>query len=234
MGADRRATLELYRAAAQLSLSRELLRHQRADEQELATTQDRFARSCWLAELALKGGADPMRLAGPQGTTLKAWLAALRDENGTLCREHHLEEVRKEAEHHLRQGETDEPAELVQGTPMSWLAEPDGKPPSIRLVPASVRQARQALAFSGQWLIVLLIVGVISLSSVLRTALRWLWPEVILLVGVLGWQVAGAALVVLFLLALGAAGRVLLMVRGIRGLLGRAAPPAASGSGLRK
>jgi hypothetical protein len=233
-GADRRATLELYRAAAQLALTREQVRHQRADEQELATAQDRFARSCWLAELALKAGADPRRRAGLQGLPLKEWLTQLRSANEALCREHQLEEVRKDAELHLYQEETDETAVPVQGTPMSWLAEPDGKPPRVGLVPASTRQVRQAVAFSGQWLIVLVIVGIVSLSSVLRTALRWLWPELMLLLGVLGWQVAGPSLVVLFLLALGAAGRLVLIVRGAQVLLARTALPAPSGSGVRK
>jgi hypothetical protein len=233
-GANRRGTLELYRAAAQLMLSRELIRHQRADEQALAAAQDRFARSCWLAELALEAGADPARPAGPRGETLKEWHANLRKQNGSFCGEHHLEELRKEAELHIRQADADEWGVPVQGTPMSWLAEADGKPPRVRLVPATARQVRQAVAFSGQWVIVLLVVGVISLSSVLRTAMRWLWPELILLVGVLGWQVAGPALMVVFLLALGAAGRLVLATRGVQKLLARMTPQVAVGSSVRK
>jgi hypothetical protein len=233
-GANRRATIELYRASAQLALSRELVRQPRTDEQALASAQDRFARSCWLAELALKAGADPRLRASPQGTPLKEWLTQLRGQNSELCRVYHLEEMRQEAERRLRQGDTDEATGPVHGTPMSWLVEPFGKPPQVRLMPAQTRQVRQALAFSGQWLIALLIVGVISLSSVLRTALRWLWPEMMLLLGILGWQVAGPALVVLFLLALGVAGRLLLIVRGVQTLLARAALPVASGSSLHR
>ncbi len=232
-GADRQATLELYRAAAQLALFRDLLRQQRADEQELAAARDRFARGCWLAELALKAGADPLRRAGPQGATLNEWLAQLRGENKALCHEHQLDEVQLESEHHPYLSDTDQTTMPVHGTPISWLAGSDGEPPSVQLVPATARQVRQALAFSGQWLIVLLIIGVISMSSVLRIALRWLWPEVMLLLGVLGWQVAGPSLVVLFLLALGSAGRLLIIARGIQ-LLARTNLATPSGSSLRK
>ncbi len=102
-----------------------------------------------------------------------------------------------------------------EGTPMSWLAEPGGAVPTIQLVPASARQARQAAALSAQWLIVLLIVWAVTLWGTLRTALRWLWPELMVLLGLVGWQVVGPALIVLFLLALGLAGRVLLIGRGV-------------------
>jgi hypothetical protein len=233
-GADRRTTLELYRAAAQLSLIRELLRQQRADEQELAAARDRFARGCWLAELALKAGADPLRRAGPQGVTLNDWLAQLRGENKALCREHQLDDVRLESEQHSYVSDTDRTTMPVQGTPISWLAGPDGQPPRVRLVPATARQVRQSVAFSVQWLIVLLIIGVISMSSVLRMALRWLWPEMMLLLGVLGWQVAGPSLPVLFLLALGAGGRLLIFARGIQLLLARTTLATPGGSSVRK
>ncbi len=94
-GASRRAALELYRASAQLALCRDLVRQQRVEEQALAEAQRRFARGCWLAELALKAGADALRRVSPVGLPLTEWLRQLRDQNQTLCQEHHLDEARR-------------------------------------------------------------------------------------------------------------------------------------------
>jgi hypothetical protein len=94
-------------------------------------------------------------------------------------------------------------------------------------------QMRQALAFTGQWLIALVIVWTVALSSVLRTVARWLWPEQALLLGLLGWQLAGPTIIVLFLVALGVCGRLFLLVQGARALRQRWSTPVSGGSVLR-
>jgi hypothetical protein len=242
MGADRRAVVELQRAAAQLAISRELVvrqqHQQRPDEQALLAAQRRFSRSCWLVRLALEGGADPLHpvTMGPTPMSVSEWLRQLRQQNQALAREHRFEEIRQQAEVHVHRIAA-EPAAAMQllpqqGTPMSFLAQDNQSAPAVRLVPAAQRQMRQALSFSGQWLIVLLVVWLVTLSGVLRALVRWLWPEQIFLLGVLGWQVAGPTLVVLFLLALGAAGRLVLLIRGARLLLphpARQSPSSARG-----
>jgi hypothetical protein len=235
VGADRRAAVALYRARAQLAISRELLRQPRTDDSALAAAQRRFARSIWVAELALKAGADPRQKLGPGGEHVSDWRAQLRQENRALLHEHQLDEVRQEAERQVQQGGISvNGAQLpAQGTPVSWLADHAGRPRSVQLAQVTHRQVRQALAFSGQWLIVLLLVWAVTLSRVLRSFMRWLWPEQMALLGVLGWQVAGPTLLVLFLLALGLSGRLLLLVRGMQGLLARRPRPAPSGSSLR-
>jgi hypothetical protein len=224
LGADRRAAVELYRAAAQLAISQDLVRR-RADESALMAAQKRFVRECWLAERALQSGANSTRRIGPQGTNVGEWLRQLRKQNEVLLREHRVEE----AAGSVSPGGVDvsSGARVPRGTARSWLAEGDG-PPAVTLTPVAQREVRQSLRFSGQWLLLLLGVWAISLSGVLRVLLRWLWPEEVALLGVLGWQVAGPTLVVLFLLALGVAGRVLLVGRGVRALLSRPSRPAPS------
>jgi hypothetical protein len=70
----------------------------------------------------------------------------------------------------------------------------------------------------------------VSLSALLRGAARWLWPEQMVLLGALGWQLAGPTAVTLFLIVLGAGGRALLLVQGARALLRRVAPGRAAGT----
>jgi hypothetical protein len=235
VGADRRAAVALYRARAQLTITRELLRQPRTDEKALTQAQRRFASSVWVAGLALKAGADPHHTARPGGEEIADWLEQLRRANRDLLHEHQLDELGREAERQVRQGsEQLLAAQLpVQGTPVSWLDQRAARPKLVRLVPLTQRHVRQALSFSCQWLIVLLVVWTVTLSSVLRSVLRWLWPEQMALLGVLGWQVAGPTLLVLFLLALGFSGRMLLIIRTVQVLLVRRPRSAPSGSSLR-
>jgi hypothetical protein len=220
-GADRRAVLELYRASVQLAVVGDLVRQGQVDGPALAAAQRRFTRGCWLARLALQAGANPLRPGGPRGEPLGEWLARMRQQNKELTGEGPAAEAcrRADALAHLPEPGEDAGADLpAAGTPTSWLAGPAGAP-AVRLSAASARQVRQALSFSGQWLVVLLAAWAVTLSGVLRSVVRWLWPEQLLLLGVVGWQAAGPTAVVVLLLALGVAGRLLLAGRAVRSLL---------------
>jgi hypothetical protein len=62
----------------------------------------------------------------------------------------------------------------------------------------------------------------------LAAAARRFWPEQMLLLGALGWYLAGPAFLVLFLVLLGACGRLLLLVAGIRRSFHRRPAPSTN------
>jgi hypothetical protein len=219
-GADRRVAVELHRAAALLAIGQQMA-SQRPSQAALAGVRRKFARCCRLADLALQAGADPLRRGGPGGTAVSAWLKQLREDPALL---HGQPSEGADGKRDL----SDDPGpgdDAREGTPLSWTSERDGKAPVVRLVPAARRQLREAVGFSGQWLVLLLGVWAVTLSGALRALLRWLWPEVMALLGVVGWQAAGPTAVVLFLLALGGVGRLMLLSRAARSLLVRPRRP---------
>lgn len=217
-GATRRAVLELHKAAQALTLCRELPAQQ---VRLLSDLQRRFAHSCWLAELALEAGADSGRLAGPNQVPLSSWLIRLRQQNQTLARDRQFEAIAEEADRQKRESPAEAERVLHAGTSYSWIVERGNETPIVRLAPQGRREVRQALAFTGQWLIVLLAIWAVAASSILRTFVRWLWPEQVFLVGAIAWQLVGPTVVVLLVLALGTAGRLALAGRGLQGLLRR-------------
>jgi hypothetical protein len=234
---DGRAALALQRAAAQLAISRALLRQLLPDDQVLRFAQRRFARQCWLARLALVGGTkrQPRIISDEERTGLSAaeWLEHLEQHNKSLLLEHQREEILEEADRHKRDPESSVGSNrrsVIDSGPrrgkISFLSALDSPAPLVRLAPVSRHQFRQALLFSVQWLVLMLLVWLVTLSAFLRAAMRRLWPELMAGLGLLGWQAAGPTVVVLFVLALGIAGRLLLLTRGIRTLLSR--PPRPS------
>jgi hypothetical protein len=82
----------------------------------------------------------------------------------------------------------------------------------VRLAPAGERATRGAMAATGEWLLLWLALAALTVSAPLRAMARRMWPELTLLLGLLGWQLVGPRVVVVFLLALGVTGRVLLLV----------------------
>src|SRR5205807_2613407 len=90
---------------------------------------------------------------------------------------------------------------------------------------------RAALAASGQWLGLLAAVWFLAWSPLLLGWARAFWPELLALAGAAGWSLAGPTFVVLFLVLLGAVGRLLLAGQWLRRRLHRADPrPSAAGS----
>jgi hypothetical protein len=202
-GTTRRAVLELHRAEVALAICREL-GSQRGNGPARAEAEARFTHSSRLAELALEAGAE--------GPALPAWLARLRKEHSALSPAAENGEIGRRTDEPVTEGLLP-----VSGTPWSWENDGESRPPMVRLVAAAQRETRQALAFSGQWLVLLLAVWTVALSRVLRTLFRWLWPELLALVGIVGWCQVGPTLSVLVLMALAVAGRLVLVARGLRG-----------------
>jgi hypothetical protein len=209
-GAARRAVVELSRAEARLVLARSML-NEAVGGDALAAELGRTGRSLRLAGLAIDAGAEGR---GPDGAGLVEWRARLLSQS---------DQLRREAGAEVPEHEEDEA--LPDGALVSWVRAKDVQAPRARLVPASQRQTTAALAFSGQWLLLALFAAIVAATGWLRAAARRLWPEVLLLLGLAGWQAVGPTLAVVFLLALGAAGRLVLLAQGAAWLM-RAAPAA--------
>jgi hypothetical protein len=251
-GRERWASLDLARARALLAVSRDLAERLREAPHlewalRLADVQKRFYQDCRRVEQALEMGPGGLEGVGEQ-------LHRLREENRKLAQIHRFEPVREDAEKEARAGKVSAPAlpgdddgrlsglgrgravggePAGRGVPLSWQGRADEGPPGLRLAPAEERRAGVALVLSGQWLGLLALVWMVSLSAALCNGLRWLWPEQMLLLGVFGWQLAGPTAVTLFLVALGVSGRMLLLGQLVRRLVHRPAPttrPAVPGS----
>src|SRR6185437_7649877 len=231
----------------------------------LAAAQRRFALYCLHARHALNMGANRGGVTGPAGQTLAEWLQKLQGDNRELAGQNGFEEVRAgDVEgKSLRPGELDlsiEDDDLARftasssatrkdsergevgrllsrrGTPISWQARSRMEPPILHLTSRASQHTRQALAASGQWLGVLVVIWVLSFLPFLLARLRLFWPEQIALLGIIGWHLAGPTLIVLLLLFAALCGRVFLLARGLRLLFRkyfRRPSAAASGSAVR-
>jgi hypothetical protein len=256
-GPMRAAAVALYRAEAQLRISRVLADHVREGDgaAQLAAAQARFAADCRHAEqaLALAGGSPVLA----DGRPLRVWLQALRAENQELSQQHALDGVRRAAERRTREGVVAQevPASEdglgavsvagqeppggaggvfpARGRPVTWQARPGEPAPRLRLASEESRAATQALIASGPWLALLAAVWALSLSPLLLGWVRLFWAEPFTLLGALGWYVAGPTVVVLLLLVLGVGGRVFHLGRGVRWFLRRRIPAPAPSAGGR-
>jgi hypothetical protein len=219
-GPARLAALDLYRAAALVRVSRILAEQGRDGAAALADARRRFALYTRHAEQALATGADRDGVTGPAGQGLVEWREALLGEDRALAEKFHFPEVRDLPEREPRPGTvagvSDCPLLPERGVPLSWQAGTSRVAPRLRLAPADARQAEAARALTGQWLGLLAAVWFVAMVPFLAAAARRFWPEQMVLLGALGWHLAGPTLLVLFLLILGACGRLLLLVQGAR------------------
>jgi hypothetical protein len=103
-----------------------------------------------------------------------------------------------------------------RGTPISWQSRSRREPPVLHLTSRETQRTRQALAASGQWLGVLVVLWILSFLPFLLARLRLFWPEQIALLGIAGWHLAGPTSIVLLLLLVAIAGRVFLFARSLR------------------
>jgi hypothetical protein len=222
-GAVRR---DLDRAAAELELSAYLAGRQpkRAGsdtDEDLQQAQRRFAWYCRRAEGEL--------IASPQGSDgrLQQQLQQLRQRDRELVRQHKLSPV---AESSAGDGSGSPFTPLGgRGTPTYWRTGAGERPPVVTLQALSRRQNREALLATELFLVLLLGIWIVSHLPRLAVWLRRLWPELLLLLAVLGWQVFGPSLLGVALVLVAAAGRLWLLTGWLRGLL-RQPPPVVGGS----
>jgi hypothetical protein len=66
---------------------------------------------------------------------------------------------------------------------------------------------------AGRWLALLAVVWLAAMIPFVSVLVRRFWPEQVALLGLWGWYQVGPTSVVLFLIALGVCGRLLLLVR---------------------
>jgi hypothetical protein len=227
-GAARQAALDLYRAQEQLEALGVLAEQGRGAE--LVAGQRRFAQWCTHAERALTVGAGKGGLRGPSGQALGDWLLGLRNAERALAQRPRFEELLRQAErpadNAAEEGVTVSGRQtavplLVRGTPVSWRGGPGSAPPRLRLVPADIGRDEAAGAAAARWLALLGVVWVAAMLPFLAGLVRRSWPEQMALVGMWGWYQVGPMLVVLFLIALGVCGRLLLLGRGVLHLFRR-------------
>ncbi len=231
-GAAREGALALYRAEAQLRVSQELSKRGREAAASLIAAQRRFAQHCRHARHALDLGANRGGVMGPAGQTLAEWLQKLTSDNRELIERNGLESVRADAERQVDAVETFD-SELAsdeesvarftglrapigpltrRGTPISWQSKPDA-PPELQLTSRASQRTRVALASSGQWLAILIVMWILSFLPYLLSRLRLFWPEQIAAVALVGWYLSGLTLVVLALFLVAIGGRMTWLAR---------------------
>jgi hypothetical protein len=248
-GVEADAARDLYRATALLAFSRQRAEGGRgpAVGESLAAAQYHFYQCCREAEhvLDLAGGGVPV--AGPAGQGLGEWLRDLLGENREWASRNGREEVRAEAERQARGGKPasapahgEEPspagpdsdrggATLTdRGTPLFGQSAADASSPQLRLNPATEPWGVESLLAGAQWVAVAAVVWGLSFLPTWTARLRLLWPEQVALLGLLGWYLAGPTLPVLFLLVLGASGRLVVLLSRAEGPFNK--QPAKTGS----
>jgi hypothetical protein len=227
-GAVRLAALDLYRAQAQLQALEALVGQGRGAD--LGGGRRRFAQWCSHAERALAAGARQGGVRGPSGHELGDWLLGLRNAERTLAQRPRFGELLRQGEREV-DGPRDEsgtPSGMsaawalpVRGTPVSWRGGQGGAAPRLRLVPAEVGRDEAAGAAAGRWLGLLSAAWLAAMVPILSGLVRRFWPEQVALLGAWGWFQVGPTTVVLFLIALGGCGRLLLLARGVLRLFRR-------------
>jgi hypothetical protein len=145
------------------------------------------------AELALKAAGPELGPIGPELTRLYSELKS-------------------------RAGEMGKPAQ--EGGSARWATKEATPPPVVRLASLAARRPEQAVLASLQWLGLGLALWAVSLSSWLRTAGRWLWPELLVALGLIGWYFNGPVLAPVVLMVFGGVARLVLLYLGAMWLLG--------------
>jgi hypothetical protein len=116
----------------------------------------------------------------------------------------------------------------VSGRPSYWRREASEAPPILRLSPTDEYRTGQAWVATSLILAALLGAWVLSLFPQVLAGLQKVWPEQLILLGWLVWELAGLTGMGLGLMALGAVARLFLFVLWGLGYLHAAQPGAAS------
>src|SRR5439155_2122934 len=240
--ADSFAGQDLRRATALVRLSEELARDRevRAEApqaQQLAAVQQQFYAYCQFAQMRLEG-----RERAGDTVALAAWLDRLQQLNEQLAASHHFEAVRAQAEERAKASPLVTRSSIAfnagcyraeAGLPSYWQANAGAPVPRVHLAAAEEDKARQRFGLSALLLLLCLIAWFLAYFPRVVAVLRAFWPEQLLVLGCLGWQLvspnAGFALLVL----VGIGGRIYLAVRWLVAFLQqRSTAAAAAGSGL--
>lgn len=147
---------------------------------------------------------------GPDGLPLSRWLARLRDQIGSTERTTSL------------------PAPEPHGCPVRWSSGVDriraanvtdaissDAAPKIHLVPDTAGSTLRALGATAQWSVGWLTIWLITQLALLQKISRFLWPEVLVVLGVVGALLAGLTPVVWAAMGVGLAARLLIGGRAI-------------------
>jgi hypothetical protein len=148
---------------------------------------------------------------------LREWQGELQTWNQELASRQGFEEVSAKAERTARAEKPGSASSLVLegatpagwGTPVFAQAAADSPTPRLQLDPRTSHWA--ALLVSAQWLLVAAVVWGLSFVPAWAIRLRSFWPEQVMLLGLLGWYLAGPTLAALFLFVLGACGRIVVL-----------------------
>jgi hypothetical protein len=222
------AALNLWRAAVQLQVASRLIERARDDNEPapaaaLRSVRQRFKRLCRQVEYELAAPGVAARGTGPNGQSLPAWLAELRDQFRTLAAANPTELGKGEA--------ADSPADGVEssatplssfpfalapferGLPNYWQAPSGQSAPRVRLTAGAARETREAVTRSA--LLVVLLLAIWIVSYFFRAVA---WPEQLVLLGCVGTVLFGSPLGQLFVLvvAAGLIARLVLLARWAR------------------
>jgi hypothetical protein len=242
-GAGRIAALDLHRASMEMLLSRALAKSDRDGPQRVLDSQRRFLAYCRHAEQALGLGADQSRVGAPPGQTLSEWLGNLRKDNRAAAREEHFEELLNEAERNNQSSDaSDVPASdkavperpLDEGLGDNFASEPGlllswystAGAPQVHLKSSDAVRLESGTRWAVRWLVLLGVVWLTAMLPFLSLQARRLWPELLAAVGLWGWYLAGPTVLALFLVLLGAWGRLFLLVQFLRHRMRRRRAPS--------
>jgi hypothetical protein len=241
-GLARLAEAEMRRADAQLRLSRHLRERitarasmdaeSRALLDDLAAAQRRFYQHVRQADqlqaLAVAGGSES--LAGA--------LSRLKDENAAAMKGEPFESRRAEGERDAQRGSASRPAavedtETTEFAHSGWSAMRgsltergtalvgwddalgESNAPRLQLTTIAEQQARAAWLGASGWLALLIVLLAATRRPWLLRRTRPFWPEQLLLLGAIGYWLAGPRLVVLLLVAAWAVVRIVRAARFI-------------------
>jgi hypothetical protein len=210
---------------------------------QLTAAQRRFYQNSRYAEHWLVGETGPLTDPGPNGLSLAEWRRQLEDRNEKLAKQYPgVAAIQGEAIRQARGDVAAAPVQAPElgedrvqsysatgagpfpgdsedgfaerGTPLYWQAEvPGAAPPELTLTTDHSQQLRRALAASLLLGTLLVSVGLLSCVPGIVPRLRALWPEQVLLLGLLSWLATGPNLLVLFVLLLGVGTRLIVLSR---------------------
>jgi len=210
------ATLDLWRAAAQLQLLRRLQEHgrdanDRSSETQTAAIQDCLERLFRQAEYQL--GQPGLALApGPNGQAPAVWLQELRDEYQRLAPAERNRPKERAAASPV--GQPFDLASFESGRPVYWQSTGNAAPPRVSLISLAAGGTRHTLALSTLLLVLLLAIWILA-----RFFKAGSWPEQLIALGILGALLFGPVVGRLFLLLplVGIAARPVQFVAWLRG-----------------